>query len=166
MLVRMAPADVLVICRAFVVMIIIVVLGVMMAESQMDTLTRKQDFVQVLNIRDEGMGNYEAYLFGYSRSFSAVYQMNGIDNGDQFIAVGPAANRIIIPTMLYIDASKSMCWLELWSNQFLQEAAKTARFFAHYAMCLKPYIGAGSQYIMALWAEIADKAASFIDYYR
>jgi hypothetical protein len=132
MFVRLATSDAWVICRGLVIFLFVVVLGVAVAENQINTLTQQQDCVQVFNVRHGQTGIYTAYVLGNSYSVSAVYQVAKVMTNDTAIIVEVTGYSFAIPTYVYIDSKKIILQLDLWVKQFVEEAFRTKHTLEDY----------------------------------
>ena len=125
MFIRQTSTDVQMICRGLMVLVVVIILGVTCAEKQLNSLTERQDFVEVLNIRHDKMGLYSVYVLGDGFSFSAVYPIAKISNNDRQIILEVTGQKLVIPTCIYIDSEKIVASLNVWFKQFVMEAFKT-----------------------------------------
>ncbi len=145
MFVRLAASDAWVICRGLVIFLVVVILGVAVAENQINSLTQQQDCVQVFNIRHGQTGIYTAYVLGNSYSASLVYQVAQVITNDKAIIVEVAGHSFAIPTYVYIDSSKIIIQLNLWVKQFVEEAFRTKHTLEDYMREIRQQIAGYSR---------------------
>lgn len=142
MFIRLTSSDMATIYRGLAVLVLIVVLGVTTTEKQLNSLTQRQDYVQVFNMRLEKTGVYSAYLLGYGYSVSAVYPIAKITQTDNSILIDAAGQKITVPTCVYMDSSELTTWLEVWYRQFVDEAYKTKHSLEAYGKIIRKKIDA------------------------
>lgn len=118
--------------RGIAMLLIIIIGGVVAAESQINSLTRQHPFAESFNIRRDSAGTYTIYLFGNEVSFAGMYGVAEIDE-QQNIVVFVASKRVLIPTRISLNYQTCIDTLMLWYGQFMAEAEVTARSVAHYA---------------------------------
>jgi hypothetical protein len=141
MLLGLASGDALKLGRGLAALLVVIVVGVVVTENQLNNLTERQEFVQALNVRrEESTGVYAAYLLGSSYKFRALYPVARLSNTDNSLAVTAGGKRLTIPTVLYADLGQTEYWLALWRRQFVSEALKTRQALDRYLEQLRPLI--------------------------
>jgi len=126
MLLRLASSDALMMGRGLAALLVVILLGVVITENQLNNLTERQEFEQALNVRrDESAGVYAAYFLGNSYKLKALYPVARLSNTDNSLTVTAGKKQLTIPTVLYADLGQAEYWLALWRRQFVSEALKT-----------------------------------------
>lgn len=141
MLLRMAASDMRVLGRGVMALVLIIAVGVVTTERQLNDMTRQQDFVQALNIRrDEANGLYGVYFLGSSGQIRAIYPVAGIGNTASTLTLAANGRTIALPTVLYFDLRQAAYWLNVWQLQFMNEAHRTKQKLNNYLIEIKPFI--------------------------
>lgn len=141
MLLRLASSDMRILGRGIMVLVSIITIGVVTTERQLNDMTRRQEFVQAINVRrDEAAGLYGVYFLGNSRQIRAVYPVAGIANAGRSLTLTADGRTISLPTVVYFDLKPVAYWLNLWRIQFMAEAHKTKQQLNEYLTELKPLI--------------------------
>lgn len=136
---RLAMADMFMLGRGFIALTVIVLLGVVTAENQLNDLTQRQNFVQVANIRrDEVAGVYSAYILGSGYQVKTIYPVAMISNTPHSITLESTGKRLTIPTVVFADLQKTNYWLALWRQQFITEALETKQELERYLLLFRP----------------------------
>lgn len=134
----MAAADRRILRRGLAVLVFVIAAGVTVVETQMNHLTQRREFAQVLNLRRETSGYYRAYLFGQSWGVRAIYPLGTIANNGRSVTLALGGGRITVPTVLAVDIDRTVYWLEVWRRQFVSEAFKTKEELAVLLEQLRP----------------------------
>jgi len=141
MLLRLGAEDALMLGRGLAALLVVIILGVVITENQLNNLTERQEFEQALNVRrDETAGVYAAYFLGTGFKLRALYPVAGLSNTDTSLTVTAGGKRLTIPTVLYADLGQAEYWLVLWRRQFVSEALKTRQALDSYLDLLRPLI--------------------------
>jgi coenzyme F420-reducing hydrogenase beta subunit len=109
----LAYRDVLMIGRGLLILVVVIALGLSVAEQQLSTLTQRQEFVRILAMNRNDEGVYTLEVLGTSCSISAVYEVAEISNQDNSVSILTPLATWIIPKYLYIDCRKELAWLAL-----------------------------------------------------
>lgn len=139
MLVRLPAADARIIGRGVVVLVLVIALGVAAVENQLNHLTARSDFVQVLNLRRDG-GYYHAYFFGQSWGLRAIYPVGALASDGDSLTVAVAGRQITVPTAVRIELAGIVYWLDLWRGQFVAAALRTKRDLTGYWDQVRPFL--------------------------
>lgn len=148
MLIRPASSEGAIILRGIIALMLVVLLGVSLAENQLNTLTQRQECVQALNIHRDNTGIYSFYLLGMGYSMRGVYNIARFINTDKEIVIEASGYKLAIPTYLDINYSQIQGVVGAWHKQFVDEAMKFRKSFQE---CTK---------------EISNMANYYIDQYR
>ncbi len=132
MLLRLSAADARVISRGIAVLCVAIAVGVVAVDNQMNRLTARHEFGQVLNVRREASGYYRAYVFGQSWGVRAVYPVGSITNSDGAITLEVGGRRLTVPTAARVELDRAAYWLEVWRGQFVSAAVRTKLELAAY----------------------------------
>ncbi|MEN6413306.1 MAG: hypothetical protein ABFC84_11205 [Veillonellales bacterium] len=145
MFIRPASSELINIARGLLVLLLIIIAGVVAAESQINSLTQRQDCVQVLNMKRDFPGGYTAYFFGQVYHIQAVYPVAKILNQDHDMIITAGNYQIVIPTKMDLDAGQARQRFTLW---------------------VKPITGEAFQCKYSLQRYIAELSAKMADYIR
>lgn len=133
MFIRPVSSEILAIGKGLLILTIVILVGVSVAEKQLNTLTQRQDCVQVLNVKRDLNSAYSFYAFGESFNIRAIYPVVRILNNDDSIMIEAAGQKVEIPTYINIDSSKAANMYNVWHRQFMDEAFKCKSDFERYA---------------------------------
>lgn len=140
-LMQWMSSDTVMVVRGFLLLILIVAVGVVIAEKQLNDLTLQEDSVKTLNIkRDEASGVYVIYLLGSSYRLKGIYQLAKIDSQDNALIVASTGRDYTVPMVINIDFEQTRYWLTLWRRQFLREALQTKLTLTEYWLALEASI--------------------------
>jgi hypothetical protein len=112
----LAYKDVVMIGRGLLLLIVVITLGLSVAEQQLSTLTLRQEFVRILAASRNNEGVYTLEVLDTSYSVSAMYKVGEIRNQDNSISILTPLAAWTIPKYLYFDCSKELTWLALQSE--------------------------------------------------
>jgi hypothetical protein len=107
----LAYRDVLMIARGLIILVVVIALGLSVAEQQLNTLTQRQEFVRIFDINRNREGVYTMEVLGSDCSISAVYAIAEIKNQDASVSIKAPLVTWTIPKYLYIDCRKELAWL-------------------------------------------------------
>jgi hypothetical protein len=99
--------------RGLLILIAAITLGLSVAEQQLNTLTQRQEFVQILAMNRNNESVYTLEILGSSYRVSAVYEVAEIRNQDKSVSIYTPFATWIIPKYLYIDCHEELAWLDL-----------------------------------------------------
>ncbi len=107
----LAYRDVLMIIRGLIILVVVIALGLSVAEQQLNTLTQRQEFVRIFDISRNREGVYTMEVLGSDCSISAVYAIAEIKNQDASVTIKTPLITWTVPKYLYIDCRKELAWL-------------------------------------------------------
>ncbi|EIW17193.1 MULTISPECIES: hypothetical protein [Pelosinus] len=107
----LAYRDVLMIIRGLMILVVVIALGLSVAEQQLNTLTQRQEFVRIFDISRNREGVYTMEVLGSDCSISAVYAIAEIKNQDASVTIKTPLITWTVPKYLYIDCRKELAWL-------------------------------------------------------
>ncbi len=107
----LAYRDVLMIIRGLMILVVVIALGLSVAERQLNTLTQRQEFVRILDISRNHEGIYTMEILGSDCSISAVYAVAEIKNQNAGVSIKTSLGTWTVPKYLYIDCRKEFAWL-------------------------------------------------------
>ena len=107
----LAYRDVLMIVRGLMILVVVIALGLSVAEQQLNTLTQRQEFVRIFDISRNHEGVYTMEVLGSGCSISAVYAIAEIKNQDASVSIKTPLITWTVPKYLYIDCRKELAWL-------------------------------------------------------
>ncbi|MDR3565216.1 MAG: hypothetical protein P4N59_27785 [Negativicutes bacterium] len=141
MLLRLAAADAMILGRGLIVLLVVIALGVAIAEKQLNNLTQRQEHLQTASIRrDAAAGTYGLSLLGNDFRFKAIYPVAGLSNTKDSFTLSVGERRWTIPTVIYADLDEIEYWLQVWRRQFVAEVFKTKEALERYLLLLKPFL--------------------------
>lgn len=119
------------IMKGLLVLTLIIVFGVVAAETQLNKLTHQHEFAQSFYLMRDHTGRYSSYLFGNGMSIRAVYPVAKIVNNKEFVLF-IADKEVSLTTQLDVNAKEIQAILELWTRQFIHEAIHTKQILHKY----------------------------------
>ncbi|SFL32103.1 hypothetical protein [Pelosinus propionicus] len=121
----LAYRDVLMIVRGLMILVVVIALGLSVAEQQLNTLTQRQERMRIIDVSRNHEGVYTMEVFGSDCSISAMYTIAEIKNQDANINIKTPLVTWTIPKYLYIDCRKELAWLTL-KMKYLEKYIKQA----------------------------------------
>lgn len=106
-------------------LMLVVTIGIVAVDRQINSLTQKQEFSQILNLRRNPSEGYQVYLFGERYSLGGVFPVARIENEGDFLSVTAGGVSIRLPVRIRIEYTRALEWLHIWGRQFREEAEKT-----------------------------------------
>lgn len=125
----LATNDVYRFLHGVIILLLIIIIGVVVAEHQMNSLTQWNHHVQFLNIRHNSYGVYSFYVFGQGYSVCAVYRIGDIYADGQKINIDLRGYNFNIPLRYQTDISKINLFWENFIHEFKSEAYYTKESF-------------------------------------
>lgn len=113
----LAYKDILMIGRGLLILVVVIALGLSVAEQQLNTLTQRQEYVRFFDINRNHEGVYTLQAFGSVYRISATYPVAEIKNRDTSVSIDTSLVSWTIPKYLYIDCRKELAWLSLQIKQ-------------------------------------------------
>lgn len=104
---------------------LVVTIGIVAVDRQINSLTQKQEFSQILNLRRIPAEGYQVYLFGERYSLGGVFPVARIENEGDFFTVTAGSVSVRLPVRIHINYMRAAEWLRIWGRQFSEEAEKT-----------------------------------------
>ncbi|MEG6585809.1 hypothetical protein [Dendrosporobacter sp. 1207_IL3150] len=120
------------IVQGVLLLIFIIVLGVNVAENQLNKLTHRHDYPKAFSVRRDNSGQYTAYLFGNGIDVKAVYSVANIDLNKEIFKYSKYGFNFDIPTNYKYESEKILDTLYIWYKQFITEAINTKQKMQHY----------------------------------
>ncbi|GBG56386.1 hypothetical protein SPFL3102_00184 [Sporomusaceae bacterium FL31] len=127
---NMEHTDLAKIGQGILALVFVVVLGVIVAETQLNNLTHQHEFAQAFYLMRDNTGQYSTYVFGNSLNIKAVYPVAKIDNKEILIMI--AGQHFILPLQIDFDSQKILSVLKTWYKQFISEALFTKQNIHRY----------------------------------
>ncbi|VBB06104.1 Hypothetical protein LUCI_1319 [Lucifera butyrica] len=115
--------------RGVIVLITIILLGVVVAEKQLNGLTQREQVVQSFNLARNEQGTYTVYFLGFHKKLRALYGFGRITGSRQAMCLEAGNDKITIPLVLYFDLKFITAAGNVWFQQFETEALKTGKYF-------------------------------------
>lgn len=117
--------------QGILALVFVVVLGVIAAETQLNSLTHQHEFAQSFYFMRDNSGQYSTYVFGNSLNLKAVYPVAKIiDNKELLIMI--AGYQFSLPIQIDFDSQKIVSTLQIWYKQFIREALFTKQNIHRY----------------------------------
>lgn len=88
--------------QGIILLLVIIIIGVMAAETQLNHLTKRAEFAQFMNVRHT-TDHYCFYVFGNRYQISAMQYIGAISNTDSQFIYQSGTKKFIIPTKLAIS---------------------------------------------------------------
>ncbi|MDF2572299.1 MAG: hypothetical protein K0R22_2982 [Sporomusa sp.] len=143
---RVAASDAGIIARGLLILLAIIVIGVGVAEHQLGTLTQRPGQERFFYIGRNQEHVYSAYAFGYGLTLGSVHSLGNISLTEQrSIVLRIAEHTITIPTRVVIDGLQLWYWIDIWRNQFVDEAFTVKKRAIEYWNQARPYIESALQ---------------------
>ena len=117
--------------QGILLLVVVIMIGVTVAETQLNRLTHRQEFAQAFAVKRDSTGQYETYLFGGSVKARAVYPVARITNGHEVI-VNIGGDQWIMPVRVHVDAQAIIAKLAIWYKLILNEAIEFKQSFQQY----------------------------------
>jgi len=106
--------DLGVVVRGIAGLSLLVIGGVVLAETSLNDLTRQVDFVQFVNLQMSKMGEYTFYFCGESFKLNALMEVGSITNTDRKLCVEIGAYTVTLNTMPVVDLRNVFHLLSPW----------------------------------------------------
>jgi len=142
MIERKTTADFFVLCRGFIALVLIIVIGVYAAGNQLNRLTGRQDFSDLLNIRQEAPGGpYLVCALGTGYQFRSLYSVASVSNTDDSLSVKVAGRYFTMPTVIYTDLNKVLAgtWQDKLIARGLIVRQALEKYLAPYGVKFRNY---------------------------
>lgn len=123
--------------RGFLFLIVIIILGVSIAEGQLNTLTQRQESAYVFRVSSDSQGRYSIYLLGSSYNVTALYSVGQFINNEENIVINTAYCRMNIPKYMEFDCKKELVLLEVWAKLLVEELGKCKQTLNQYISFLE-----------------------------
>jgi hypothetical protein len=117
--------------RSFLIVLSVIIIGVTVAEKQVNSLTQRQDITKAFNISEQ-RGIYSGYLLGYEYSTSFSYPVGKIYNNDQELVMKIQDFVITVPLRVQVDLSSAMALAYEGKDEFIDKSMKTKQNFEKY----------------------------------
>lgn len=130
MSIRHTSRETVIICRGIAVLLLMIILGVTLAEKQLNSLTQLNDNVQAINLKRDAEGTYFLYLMGSEYSIRAVCDIARIYNGDTEIYFKVGGYSLVAPKGIDLNRIEEL--YKLWCQQFIAEAFAFKQKFLGY----------------------------------
>jgi len=116
-----AYKDFLFIIRGLLILVVVVVLGVSVAQQQLNTLTQRQEYVQVFTVTSISRDRYSFYLLGTQYMIKSFYLIGEISTSEQKMIVTIPPYTMTIPMQIEFDCQEELALLELWIRTLVQK---------------------------------------------
>lgn len=163
---RVVTGDMRIIARGLFLLLVIVVIGIGVAEHQLTTLTQhpyQERFFYISRNQDHV---YSAYAFGYGLTLGSIHSLGQISVTNRNITLLIGNHSISIPTKIEINGSRIWYWLDVWHRQFVDEAFATKKKLVEYWYQVKPYTEAVLQALREQAQSVKQGINEYIREYR
>jgi hypothetical protein len=133
MFIRSSPSEMITIAKGLLIMMIAISTGLSAAERQLNTLTQRQDGVQVFNVSRDPGGGYSFCVLGENFAVNAIYPVARVSQSDHGIMIEAAGKKLEMPAYINVDISQGTAMYHLWHKQFMDEAFKCKNDLEKYA---------------------------------
>ncbi|WP_378953753.1 hypothetical protein [Pelosinus sp. sgz500959] len=113
--------DSMIIFRGLLILTVFILIGVGVAERQLNGLTQRQENVLAFSIAYDPSGIYTIYISGSAYQLSALYPVGEIINNDRNVTLKTTQHRIVIPKYIELDCRKELMLLELYIKQIQEK---------------------------------------------
>jgi len=103
------------------ILVVVVVLGVSVAQQQLNTLTQRQEYVQVFTVTSISRDRYSFYLLGTQYMIKSFYLIGEISTSEQKMIVTIPPYTMTIPMQIEFDCQEELALLELWIRTLVQK---------------------------------------------
>ena len=117
--------------QGIILLLVIIIIGVMAAETQLNHLTKRAEFAQFINMRHT-TDHYCFYVFGNRYQFGAVQYLGEISNTDNQLVYQSGTQKFVIPTKLAISLDEIFASAIKWEKRLLfycQELYEACRIY-------------------------------------
>lgn len=163
---QVKPGDLRVITRGLIVLAAIVVIGVGVAEHQLNTLTQRPEQERFFYIGRSREHVYSAYVFGHGVSLENIYPLGTVERSAQSVRLHIGGHSLVIPTKIEINGLRALYWLDIWRGQFVEEAFRVRKKVAEYWTQCKPYIENGLQTLQTEGRRFSQQIGEYLREYR
>lgn len=125
----MSDTDITKLSRGVFLLVLLIMVGVTAAETQLNRLTHRQEFAQAFAVKRDNNGQYAAYLFGNSVKARAVYPVAQVTDDRQIIVAG---GKLVMPTRVRIDTQAILAKLAAWYQRTIHQAIEVKRLLQQY----------------------------------
>lgn len=133
MFIRLDPVDSSRIGRGFLIVLLVIIMGVSVAENQINSLTQNQEIGKAFNITNN-KGIYSGYLLGYDYSTSFLWAIGKIYNNEQELVIEVKNFTFTIPLRMQFALADAAAMATEGRRKFVQESIDTKQSFEK---CLK-----------------------------
>ncbi|BBB92770.1 MAG TPA: hypothetical protein PKA28_02905 [Methylomusa anaerophila] len=137
---RLMAHDAAIVARGLLLLLLIIFIGVGVAEHQLAGLTQKSEGSMFFHIGRSKEYRYSVYLFGQGAQLKCLYQVGTISNAGRDLFIKIADKYFVVPTQVEYDMGNFYYWANLWRRQFSDEACKTKQSIQQHMLIVKPII--------------------------
>ena len=128
MFIRLEPEDVSIIWRGLFLFLSFIIMGVTVAENQVNSLTQNQEIAKAFNF-SQNKGIYSGYMLGCEYSTSFILPVGKIYNTEQELVVEISNHTFIIPLRVQFNLSNVLALASEGHGKFINESFKTKQVF-------------------------------------
>ena len=154
MLNRMPYGEMTPIIRGVVIFAMCVIVGVAVAEHQVNQLTLSAPAVRSFNLTAEH-GVYSFTFMGREGRTSVLYPLGDIRHDRSALVFHNRHVSVTLPTLYEVDIRPAGYWMRRWRDQFINEAEKTKENLAMYIQEMEPWIRYAETWVRQQWERIS-----------
>lgn len=128
MFIRLEPEDLSIIRRGLFLFLSFIIMGVTVAENQVNSLTQNQEIAKAFNF-SQNKGIYSGYMLGCEYSTSFILPVGKIYNTEQELVVEINNHTFIIPLRVQFNLSNVLALASEGHGRFRNESFKTKQVF-------------------------------------
>ena len=131
-----------------------VIIGVAVAEHQVNQLTLSAPAVRSFNLT-AAHGVYSFSFMGREGRTSVLYQLGDLRHDKGALVFHNRHVSLTLPTLYEVDMRPARYWLRRWRDQFINEAEKTKKDLTTYIQELEPWIRQAEIWVRHEWERIS-----------
>ena len=128
--------DRMLVIRGVVILVVVILLGVLVTQHQLNTLTQREECIVAVDIPRDQQGIYSFYLFGATYDVQGVYPVGQIINKEQSIVLKSMGYMIEVPTYIEINCKKELERLDLWAKLLVKKIFQFKRVAGVYMLMM------------------------------
>ena len=142
------------IIRGVFIFAMCVIVGVAVAEHQVNQLTLSAPAVRSFNLTAEH-GVYSFTFMGREGRTSVLYPLGDIRHDRSALVFHNRHVSVTLPTLYEVDIRPAGYWMRRWRDQFINEAEKTKEDLAIYIQEMEPWIRYAETWVRQQWERIS-----------
>lgn len=120
--VSVGKKEMAIVCRSLFIMMVSVIIGLIAAETQINSLTRQRESVEVLNIKRQfSQEQYALCIVGNYYNFGGLFFLGKIESYPSTIVWKKDGKQVAIPTYIGVDCEKEFVLAHQKAHSYFQE---------------------------------------------